>query len=41
MEAAHLAEWHIDKIDPSTYKSIRDVDFGTCDKISLPSDWQY
>jgi hypothetical protein len=41
MEAAHLAEWHIDKIDQGNHKSVADFDFGQCDQLSLPGDWEY
>ncbi len=40
-EQNHLAEWHIDTIDKTKWKSIDDVVFTRCHGMDLPEDWLY
>lgn len=40
-EWRHLAEWHIDTIDKSKWKSIDEVEFEKCQGMDLPEDWVY
>jgi len=40
-EWTHLAESHIDTLDKSRWKSIKDVVFQPCQGMDLPEDWVY
>ncbi|WP_320020393.1 hypothetical protein [Labilibaculum manganireducens] len=41
IEIGHLSEWHIDRIDETTEKSILEVKLDNCNGILLPKDWIY
>jgi len=40
-ERSHLAEWHVDPLDKSKWKSIDDAIFQSCQGMDLPEDWVY